>query len=349
MNNVISLLSLVILILTVGACKDDPPPKSTVEFETVEMEIKESDGTTSSVNPLILTNGVGQIVTVLLKFDRPMAETSVIAITVGGTAIAETTTNNGYVDYNDYKFVSDDKNVIVQKGDDFAEITLTVFEDYNFEMDSNGNPYETITITLSSVVSGTAIIGTNDTFTLTIHEDDAVVFLDWNAGGGTIGDVDMDTYLYLDGVIVRGSAGVNDSQNFFEAFNIPAGYPTGNYGITYTYYSGTSNTLTFYSTLYNLGGTLNGGTYTSLDAAGLQFTGTYTTSNINPFDGKGNGTDPIIVQTMSKSGYNYSNISSITSLANSSRIASGSSSEVSLPAFTIEKGKVSKILKLIKK
>jgi hypothetical protein len=305
------------------SCKDDEVPKSTMGFDQVDMEVKESDGTPDSFHPLRFNGATGREITVELKFDRALAETSVIAFTVSGTATPNSTANP----VGDFEIVGNDENFTVNKGEDSGEIVIRLFEDFDFEIDDNDNLFETIIIQLTSVVSGTAVIGDDDTFTLTITEDDALIFLDWDDGDGDAtsdrGDVDMDVLMHLEGDVVRGSA--NGGSEDFEAFNVPGAYPNGTYGLSYTYYSGSSSAVEFYSLMYNFGGTLNGQTY-HFDNDPLEFVGNYNSDNINQWDDTDNLSgnyvgDPMIVQSMTKNGLNYSNITEIDEPAIGSRTA----------------------------
>jgi hypothetical protein len=73
--------------------------------------------------------------------------------------------------------------------------------------------------------------------------------------------------------------------------------------------------------MLNFGGTLNGGTYNTIDGAALEFNGDYKLVNINKYD-EPDAPDPAVVQTMTKSVFNYSNITQITEPLTGSRIGS---------------------------
>ena len=105
-----------------------------------------------------------------------------------------------------------------------------------------------------------------------------------------------------------------------EAMNIPAGFPDGTYGLSYTYYSGTSDAVEFTVDMFNVGGMLNG---VNRGDTPLTFVGNYGLANINAWDDPLTGSDPLIVQTMIKGGFNYASISDITEPPSSSRIKSG--------------------------
>jgi hypothetical protein len=349
MKGIVKLLTLTTVagLFFLTSCKDDEVPKSNLVFDEIAMEVKESDGTPASFHPLLFDNATGREVAVQLTLDRPLAETSVIAFSVEGTAKTNSTTNP----VGDFEIKENAKNITIDKGETSASILIQLYEDEGFEIDNNDNLFETVIIKLTSVVSGTAIIGTDDTFTLKITEDDAVVFLDWDDGDNVAppdrGDVDMDTYLFLDGQTVAGSA--ESGSAAVEAFNIPAAYPNGTYGVSYTYYSGTSDALKFFSIMFNFGGTMNGGTYNAFNGPALEFTQDYKLVNINKYDEPG-APEPIVVQTMTKNGFNYSNITQITKPATGSRMdISGDFAGLrSQTLHPIEAGKAERLFSLLK-
>lgn len=309
--------SIAFLLIFLASCKEAEIPKSTLGFAEMEMEVMESDGKPESFHPLLFKDAKGRELIVEIVLDRALAETSVIAFTLEGTSLGNSTTNP----IGDYEIKGNDENLTIQKGETSAKIVLQLYEDGDFGFDDNGIMFQTIEIKLASVISGTAIIGENDTFTLTITEDDAVVFLDWDDGDGDAtpdrGDVDMDLILQLDGSVRRQSAA--EGSESYEAFNIPAAFPNGTYGLSYTYYSGTSNAVKFSAFMFNFGGTLNGKRYDSFDNDGLTFGGDYKLVNINKYDAQ-DAPDPAVVQTMTKNGFNYSNITQITEPATGSRV-----------------------------
>ena len=148
-------------LIIVMSCGDDDDPPSGVSFELVSENINESDGTLASFQT---SNGGGIEKKVKVVFDRPMAENAVISYSVTGTANKKTVTNSsgntsGYDYYLEGTNAKDTETLIINKGDTEAYITLTIFEDGEFEVDdedASGNYIETIVLTLSSVVSGPA-------------------------------------------------------------------------------------------------------------------------------------------------------------------------------------------------
>lgn len=169
------------------SCGDDDDPPSGVSFELVSEDINESDGTIASFQT---SSGGGIEKKVKIVFDRPMAENAVISYSVTGTANKKSVTNSsGNTSNYDYYLegtnAKDTETLVINKGDTEAYITLTIFEDGAFEVDdedASGNYIETVVLTLSSVVSGPAALGTeNLTYTLNIVEDDALFILSWEA------------------------------------------------------------------------------------------------------------------------------------------------------------------------
>jgi hypothetical protein len=312
----LGIVALAGLMLIISCSKDDPPPKSGIRFEITELEVFESDGTIDSFHPDLFTGATGRPVVVKILLDRAPAEAIILQYSLSGSATRINPA--GPYNVNDFSIteglntiVGTDK-ITIEKGATEATIIVTVFEDYDFEIDDDDNLFEEVIIRLVSVVSGPAQIGEQDTFTLKIKEDDIVVILDWealdneNSELGYRGDVDMDLLLHFDNEIIWGS--VSDG-NSYEAMNIPAGFPAGTYGLSYTYYSGTSDDLDVYSLMFSSGGTLNGNKYVFPIDDPLVFSGHYTLENINEW---GESSPPKIVQTMVKNGINYASISNIT-------------------------------------
>jgi hypothetical protein len=316
-------------VLLIGAvpvffsgCKDDDEVKpSGVQFEEESLSVSESDGTITSFHPLQWqqfsgsTAATGREINIKLTLDRAMPETSVIQYALTGNAKKNSASAIGDYDTNG-------DLLVIEKGSTEATLSITLFEDFGFEYDENsldadGFPLETIIVTLQSVVSGPAELGEKKVFTLNVYEDDALVFLNWDpqddATEDQPGDVDMDLFVWHEDEIVRGSA-TNGPES--EATNIPAGFPSGTYGLSYNYYSGTSNNLELTVDIINFGGTINGTSseYTATSSQNL------TLANKNPYDQT--DVDPIIVQTIEKSGLNYPTVSSITRPASGSRKSS---------------------------
>jgi hypothetical protein len=190
-------------------------------------------------------------------------------------------------------------------------VTLELINDNAFESD------ETIVV---SMTSGEKVsIGQPDTHTVTIEDNDVdtgtnlKIDLTWDAGSGTPGDVDMDLILWSydpinevfnlkDASAVFGTA--------FESLTLSAAEADATYGVTYQYYSGTSNTLEFTVTFITTDGSING------TENELSFSETYTLDNVNP------SVDVYIEQIFNKVGTDYNNFSVIDVPPTGSRLKS---------------------------
>jgi hypothetical protein len=315
-------------LLGISACgDDDPPPKTGITFELESFTTLESDGTLTSFHPDLVNGGTGRDVTVKIVLDRPLTETTVLQFSVSGTAVR---TNPSGSAVNDYALkeglntiVGTDK-ITIEKGAAEANFIITVFEDFSFEVNDDDSPLETVIVKLTSVVSGNAELGLADTYTLNIEEDDAIIIHQWYVNGTNgFGDVDMDLFVWLDGELVNSSTYDNSSgtrTSPYEGLFIPAGFPNGTYGVSYNYYSGTSDNVDVVSLMW---GRLNGKVYPYFNVTSgnvLSFTAKYGLVNINNYIET--EVDPLVVQTMVKNGIAYSNISQISVPVSGSRIGS---------------------------
>lgn len=322
----------VVALLGISACGDDgPPPKSGISFELESFETLESDGTLASFHPdLGFTGSTGRDIVVKILLDRELSETTVVQYSVSGTA---TRTNPAGNAVNDFA-IKDGLNTIVgtdkitiEKGASEATIIITVFEDFAFEVDDDDSPIETAILRLTAITSGNAELSLDDTYTLSIEEDDFLVLHQWYVDDSDeYGDVDMDLFAWLEDEVVNSSANDNAvwDEDFppYEALYIPAGFPNGTYGMSYTYFSGTSDDVDVVSLMW---GRLNGNIYpyfTFETGKVLVFEATYGLSNINKWTDDEVGTTPLVVQTMVKNGVNYTNISQINVPEESSRVGS---------------------------
>ncbi|MBX2898518.1 MAG: hypothetical protein KF775_02650 [Cyclobacteriaceae bacterium] len=324
-NYLVGAMSLLAL-LGVSACgDDDPPPKTGISFEVESFSTLESDGTLTSFHPDLITGGVGRDFTVRIALDRPLSETTTVQYSVSGTATRNNPAGSAVNDYTIKEglntIVGTDK-ITIEKGASEANFIITVYEDFSFEVNDNDSPLETIIIKLTSIVSGNAVIGTTDTHTFTIEEDDAIILLQWYVNGtNSFGDVDMDLFVWLDGDLINSSTYDNASgtrTSPYEGLFIPAGFPNGTYGVSYNYYSGTSNDVDFVSLMW---GRLNGNVYPYFSVTTgqvLVFEANYTLANINNY--VQSEIDPLVVQTMVKNGVAYTNISQINVPASGSRV-----------------------------
>jgi hypothetical protein len=291
--------------LVFSSCKDDEPKKTGITFEKTEEEVNESDGTIVSFHPQIESTSKGRDISVKLILDRPVSDAVVLSYSLGGTALAVTTDD----ELNDYA-VNDGTNTIVgtdkitiEKGAEEATVKITLYEDFALEIDDESNPLETIVFTIESVVSGPAELPAPIVYTLSVKEDDLLVYLLWSDK-----DADMDMFLWSEGepaslAYFGSEVGEEDP---YEVMWVPGGYPEGEYGFGYTYFSGTNDALDFRVIMY---GNINN-TYfpyfSQEDGQSLVFDGTYTLANINEWNNEVTGTDPQQIQDVSKTGVKYS-------------------------------------------
>ncbi|MBX2916468.1 MAG: hypothetical protein KF856_14455 [Cyclobacteriaceae bacterium] len=316
-------------LLGISACgDDDPPPKTGITFELESFTTLESDGTLTSFHPDLVNGGVGRDITVKIVLDRPLTETTVVQFSLTGTAVRTNPTGSAVNDYALKEglntIVGTDK-ITLEKGASEANFSITVFEDFAFEVDDDDDsPLETVIVKLTSVVSGNAELGLADTYTLNIEEDDAIIIHQWYVDGTNgFGDVDMDLFVWLDGELINSSTYDNASgtrTSPYEGLFIPAGFPNGTYGVSYNYYSGTSDDVDVVSLMW---GRLNGKTYPYFNGTVgnvLAFEANYGLVNVNNY--VETEIDPLVVQTMVKNGVAYTNISQITVPATGSRIGS---------------------------
>lgn len=297
--------------------KDEKPKPAGITFEDDYEEVNESDGTWESFHPAVAQDGTGREIKVKLTLDKALAETAVISYSVAGTALPNSAANP----VGDFEIEND--NLIIEKGATETIISIQLFEDLSYEYtdyNNDGLPYENIILKLESVVSGPAVIGEKNTFQLDILEDDGIFFLVWDPQddpGEDNGDVNMDLFVWLDNELWDGSAGTTSEQEYVV---VAAGFPDGAYTFSYTYYAGTSNDLDFYAIMF---GNLNNQAHPYPDEP-LVYTGNYTLVNKNTYV-KSEAVPPVppdvkIVQSMTKSGLKFTNVSDISEPAAGSRI-----------------------------
>jgi hypothetical protein len=212
--------------------------------------------------------------------------------------------------------------------------TATQGTDYTLTQNQNGfvittlkdeiyDPNETVIIELTSV-TGNAVLGATKIYTLTITDEDESlpaglkISLSWEAEDGTAGDVDMDLLVWFEsapGVYTsKGSVWSAEIGTQFESTTIPANETNGKWGLSYVYYSGTSNNLKVNVDFRSYKGNIN----TTSNRA--SYTATYTLANVRGdydviFDA---GTD-IIAQSYQKNNANITDLTQITVATTGSR------------------------------
>jgi hypothetical protein len=304
-------------------CKDDEPKPAAVGFQTSVEEVTESDGTITSFHPLLWqsfsgeTGATGRVHNIKIVLDKAASETSIVSVSVGGTATRNTAAVPG--DY-DMTGTVGTQNITIEKGATEVTIPLTIFEDFDFEIDDADSLFETVELTITSVVSGKIKLGEQTSYKLKILEDDTYWILQWATNNtDNPGDVDMDLLFTFGGELIWGS--INEGSEY-EGANLPAGFPAGSYGVSYTYYSGTSDDVDFLAAIFTSAGTVNSASYLPGVDDPLIYEGHYTLANVNAWDLT--TSPPKISQTMTKSGINVTSLTALTAHTTGSRIKSSS-------------------------
>lgn len=299
-------LMIVVGLMFVSSCKDDEKPKSRFAFAESEVEVLEDDGT----------------VELTINIDRAVSETVVLSYTLEGTATEFKAATGG-----DYEISPEGGNITIAPGATQAVVEIDLLPDGEFEYDEDAQAsYETIILTLTSVVSGPGeiVAGEGTQVTVYVFEDDMLVFLDWDAGDGTTGDVDMDLLVWIDdpddspdnGFLFVNPANVGGGASEgteSEAVLLLSQLIDTDYGFSYVYFEGTADPLAFTVEFVNFGGTING------EGPEKTFEGAYALDNINRWADEG-ADAPIVVQTVTKSGRNYTDLSDIDEPETGSRM-----------------------------
>jgi hypothetical protein len=183
------------------------------------------------------------------------------------------------------------------------------------------DPNETVIIELTGV-SGNAVLGARKMYTLTITDEDESlaaglkISLSWETESGTAGDVDMDLLVWFENspgnYVSKGSAWSAEIGTTFESTTIPANETNGKWGLSYVYYSGTSNNLKvkvdFRSYKGNINTTSNRASYTAI----------YTLANVRgDYDVFFDAGIDVIAQTYQKTNANYTDLSPEITVAES--------------------------------
>ena len=329
-------------VTALNSCKDDEVPVAGINFEQAEQEVTESDGTITSFHPEDATDGVGRIIKAKLVFDIPLAGDVVLKFDVDGNARQTPSTdelNDFMIEAEGDGLTVDGSNVTILKGATEASFNVRIYEDFFMEWDPDLEvndqeiPYETVELKLESIVSGPGKLGTALEHTVKILEDDAYVFLQWGANNTeNPGTANMDLLIYINNQFAGGSA-FSTASSPFELLTIPAAYPARTFGLSYVYKSGTENDVDFVAELGNFGGTFTpaSGSPNSL----LQFQGSYTLANINNYSSSAPTSK--ITQSITKNGFNYTNVTALTIPESGSRAGNKISHEmIMMKAVTLK-------------
>lgn len=320
-------------VTALNSCKDDEVPVAGINFEQAEQEVTESDGTITSFHPEEANDGVGRIIKAKLVFDIPLAGDVVLKFDIDGNARQTSTTdelNDFIIEAEGDGLTVDGSNVTIAKGSTEASFNVRIYEDFvmewdpDLELNENDIPFETVELKLESIVSGPGKLGEAVEHVVKILEDDAYVFLQWGANNTeNPGTANMDLLIYINNQFAGGSA-FSTATAPYELLTIPAAYPTRTFGLSYVYKSGTENDVDFVAELGNYGGTFT--TAGGSSNAVLQFQGSYTLANINNYS----NTAPTskITQSITKDGFNYTNVTALTIPESGSRSGSKISNEM---------------------
>ncbi|GEM_PF-2253183 len=307
------LVAMAVFSLELTSCKDDEPEKFTLKVSNPTLTAKESDAE----------------IDISISLDKPAPEDITVKFKLTGTAYDDVRAQ-AENEYADFKVDGEYDEIVIAKGETSAIIKLTPYSDTDWENN------ETIIVTLTEVKNANVVLDSSPVSTVTLEQEDGmIVSLEWPASNSTVGFVDMDLLVRI-GVsaanydrIIAGSFYDGFDRNFELVF-IPKtfvgtlfGYDYSNstYGLTYTYYDGTRNDLTFTVTFAEL---ING---EIAEASQQDFTNavSYTTNNINTWEGSAYPT--IIAQTFANVGGVFQDFSEIVTPESSSRTGLATTNE----------------------
>ncbi len=277
------------------SCKHhETPVKPKLSFTETTKTVKESDGT----------------INITMQLDNPAPEAIDVTYELGGTAIDKVSAGSGNA--YDYEITSDYLECKIKKGETTGTIAVKLYSDLQIEDD------EVIEISIKSVDSDNIEITRDDEIKITIKQEDGLlVLLEWGVGTGEhYADVDMDLFLWAQdntsNLVLTSISSTTPSSTSPEYIFLPsAPLKDGNYGLSCNYYSGSVTPMNFVVSFSTLTDEVFGTPVKKLAS--------YTLANINPWDTQ-NGTDPLLVETFTKSGTTWSNFSDITVPATGSRI-----------------------------
>lgn len=279
--------------------------QSTASFTTTTMTVNEADGP--------------EVLQLTVQLDNPAS----VDVTIEYT-LAESTAKDSLSAWNvdpqkrqPYDFYIHNEGaagkVVIPAGQSSGNIEIQVLSDLFYEAD------EIIKVKLTG--SGSAIIGTSNTATITIKQEDGrILGLVWEP---TYTDVDMDMFLWVGpdvntlnellALAIRASTTIKEEVIFLpKAFS--DGVEDAAFGLSYVYYQGTPNPMNFEVHFIDVvSGAFEPEAERDLYAA------SYTPANINKWDLE-TGTEPAIVQTFRIVNGAYIEITDITVPASGSRM-----------------------------
>lgn len=231
MKMIFQLCVVLVLLAGIASCSDDSENSSVISFETSAAEVDEGVNT----------------VTVKLVLDKAASKDLSGTLSLSGTAAL-----NGDYEIEDLSFT-------IEEGETSVEMEINIIDEGLIEAED-----DELIITLDDV-SG-AEIGANDTYTLTIFDNDEYpvegelqIDLSWTLGEGVdIDKADLDLW-FLVNVVFDGDElesydfydKLSENDLGFESLKLTADDPDQDYYIAIYYYEGEADvnfTLTFNST-----------------------------------------------------------------------------------------------------
>ncbi|HYC87558.1 MAG TPA: hypothetical protein VEB86_20130 [Chryseosolibacter sp.] len=260
----IPVIMAVVSIFLLSSCDEGETAKPQVRFSSTSSEVYED-----------LLRASIEIVA-----DKPASEDILVPLQLGGNA----------VEGEDYFIIP---VATIPQGATTTIVNIDIVNDNEYE------PAEFIQLEIHTVAGGAAA-ATDLNHELDILNDDnsfLKIDLSWEAGDGTPGDVDMDlvvwkrdsanpdAYKYFDRAAAGGTT--------FEQIVLSGHASDGVYGLTFQYWEGSSDDVTFTVTYTIIGeGSVAG-------QASMSYQGHYTLANVNP------SWDVQIEQTFEKTAYDY--------------------------------------------
>ncbi len=249
--------------------------------------------TTLSVNE---EDGLDGLLEIEVKLDKQATSDVTVQYEIDGSALDSLYAFNQDPkipsEYYDYYIHGVSGKVVIETGETSGKIEVQLYTDFLYEPTD-----ENIIFTLKEANGGVQI-GDADEITISLKQQSGkVIALLWDP---RYRDVDMDMFLWvgenvtsLDGVLTI--AALPDTTQKQEIIFLPSSvFPNAAYGLSYIYYSGTSNPMNFEVQFADF---INGALEPIADRD--IFTASYTLANINPWD-QASGTDPVIAQTFKK-------------------------------------------------
>lgn len=284
------------LVTMLSSCKKshETPVKPKLSFSEATKTVKESDET----------------IDITLTLDKPSPEAISITYELSGTA--KDKVSAGTTSSYDYEITSSYLETKIKKDESSGTISIKLYSDFGLEDD------EIIEISIKSVDSDNIEITRDDNIKITVQQEDGLLIgLEWPDPTPSL-NADMDLLLRVgaststwDGVLTGSYQGSFTGPEFIF---LPKVIDFAAYGLSYTYYEGTYDTLHFMVTFIDFA---NG----DFEAAANQqtFEATYTTVNKNKWD---DANTTIVVQTFEKAGGGFTSPTAITVPAAGSRVGS---------------------------